>query len=452
MRKATPIWKVVLAIFSLLLTVLVWQRGLEESFDRPSVTPTLSLNQHEMALLASPALPESVRPSLVGIDPEGALKKVLLDIPMEKLDDRQKLLLAALESSKQKRNMILKGTFNKESYRKLKNILLDNLDKQSDSFKELNSIKNQGIDKLLYRASCLQIGRAQSFCIDNKVSNSMALKLLSIQLFPAFASLIGIGLLIRNGWLFIRKTNTLWPNSAYLPFSLIDMVLLVAGGFVILGEVITPIFIIPLSDVLTSAISSPVKESVKVFLGYGGMAIPSLVILRRQLNRLQTIERPEGGWFQWGIKPINKSIFQALRALLMTMPIVLLISWIVNRIWGDQGGSNPLLEMVLQGNNFWALFLLFVTTVFMAPLFEELIFRGVLLPALVKENGKTFAVLISGFIFALAHLSVGELAPLFVLGVGLGSLRLSSGKLFPCVMMHSLWNGITFFNLILLGT
>ena len=87
-----------------------------------------------------------------------------------------------------------------------------------------------------------------------------------------------------------------------------------------------------------------------------------------------------------------------------------------------------------------------------APLFEEIIFRGALLPVLATEFGRWWGVFISGLVFALAHLSVGELAPLTVLGFGLALLRLSSGRLFPCVLMHSLWNGVTFANLLLLGS
>ena len=55
---------------------------------------------------------------------------------------------------------------------------------------------------------------------------------------------------------------------------------------------------------------------------------------------------------------------------------------------GDQGGSNPLLEIVLTSNGSLALFLLATTAVVLAPLFEETIFRGVLLPVL----GRSLAV------------------------------------------------------------
>ena len=58
----------------------------------------------------------------------------------------------------------------------------------------------------------------------------------------------------------------------------------------------------------------------------------------------------------------------------------------------------------------------------------------------------------SALVFAVAHLSIGELLPLLVLGLGLALLRLSSCRLLPCVVMHALWNGVTFLNLILLGS
>ena len=123
----------------------------------------------------------------------------------------------------------------------------------------------------------------------------------------------------------------------------------------------------------------------------------------------------------------------------------------MNSLVGDQGGSNPLLELVLRSQEPLSLTLLLLTTVVFAPLFEELVFRGALLPVLAQAYGRVLGVIVSALVFALAHLSVGEFPPLVVLGLGLALLRLSSGRLFPCVLMHSLWNGVTFINLVLLG-
>ena len=135
----------------------------------------------------------------------------------------------------------------------------------------------------------------------------------------------------------------------------------------------------------------------------------------------------------------------------MVMPPVILTVWIIGTLVGDQGGSNPLLELVFRSRDPLAQFLLAITAVVLAPLFEEVVFRGVLLPVLGNVLGRGWGVIISALVFAVAHLSIGELPPLLVLGLGLAMLRLSTGRLFPCVVMHSLWNAFTFANLVLLG-
>ena len=124
----------------------------------------------------------------------------------------------------------------------------------------------------------------------------------------------------------------------------------------------------------------------------------------------------------------------------------------MNIFLDNQNGSNPLLEIVLNNDNYISLILLFLTTTLLAPFFEEFIFRGVLLPTLSRDFGIILGILISAFIFALAHLSVGEMPPLIVLGIGLGIARMVSGSLMTSVFMHSLWNGLTFLNLFLLRT
>ncbi|GIR75150.1 MAG: hypothetical protein CM15mP77_3070 [Synechococcus sp.] len=52
---------------------------------------------------------------------------------------------------------------------------------------------------------------------------------------------------------------------------------------------------------------------------------------------------------------------------------------------------------------------------------------------LARRTGSLTGVVLSGLLFGMAHISIGELAPLTVLGIGLALLRLSSGRLFPCV-------------------
>ena len=157
-------------------------------------------------------------------------------------------------------------------------------------------------------------------------------------------------------------------------------------------------------------------------------------------------------YFQFNFFPIKDAINNGIKGWLTIVPFVLLVSLIMNNLIDNQNGSNPLLEIVLNNNNYLSFILLLLTTTLLARLFEEIIFRGILLPTLSKDFGTISGIIFSAFIFALAHLSLGEMPPLFVLGVGLGVTRIASGSLLSSVIMHSLWNGLTFLNLFLLKT
>jgi len=448
MRQAKTGWKWAIALFSLLLTVLIWRQGLQESFERPSVAPKISLIQAEMAVSASSSIPEKIQDALLGSEPKEKLYEALRNIPFEQLEDRQRLLLAVLEKSDDAQKLILNENFKDKSFETVRSYLLDRQKgKEINKFPEINEIK---LEPLIYEISCSNLGFSNENCINKRYNLQIAIRLLTSQLLPFLASLIGTILLIRYAFIFLRNKNTQWPEMISPPLSLIDMIILVAGGFVVIGEVVFPALIIPITDFLFNNFSSPLKQSLRVFFGYCSMVIAPLFIIRYQLMGLVP-SKIEGGWLQWKIKPIREGLFKAISGWLMVMPLVLFIGWLTNEIFGDQGGSNPLLDLVLNSDELIPLLLLLVTTVVLAPVFEELVFRGILLPVLVSKAGKISGVVLSALIFALAHLSVGELPPLFVLGIGLGLMRLSSGRLFPCALMHSLWNGVTFISLLLVA-
>ncbi len=448
MRQAKTGWKWAIALFSLILTVLIWRQGLQESFDRPSVAPKISLMQTEMAVSASSSLPEKIQDIFLGKEPPQKLYQVLRNIPLEELEDRQRLVLAVLEKSEVEQKSILKHKFKDKNFETIRGYLLDR--QKGKEINKFPQFEEMELDPFLYQISCSNLGFSNEKCINKKYNLITALRLLTSQLLPFFASLLGSILLIRYAFIFLRNKNTQWPEMIAPPLSIIDMILLVSGGFVVIGEVVFPALVIPIIDLLFNSLSSPLKQSLRVFIGYCSMTIGPLLIIQYQLRGLVP-SGIDGGWLQWKIRPIKEGIFKSISGWLMIMPLVLFVGWIMNEIIGDQGGSNPLLELVLGSDEFIPLFLLLITTVVLAPVFEELVFRGILLPVLVSKVGKIGGVLLSALIFALAHLSVGELPPLFVLGIGLGLMRLSSGRLFPCALMHSLWNGVTFISLLLVA-
>jgi CAAX protease family protein len=86
-------------------------------------------------------------------------------------------------------------------------------------------------------------------------------------------------------------------------------------------------------------------------------------------------------------------------------------------------------------------------TCVLAPLAEEVFFRGFLFPVLRSRWGTAAGVIATGALFSLVHASgspAEALIVLFVLGAGLCLLYLRTGSLLPCIGVHALNNAIAF--------
>ena len=76
-----------------------------------------------------------------------------------------------------------------------------------------------------------------------------------------------------------------------------------------------------------------------------------------------------------------------------------------------------------------------------APLWEEVVFRGFLLPSLGAHLAPKPAVLAAALVFACVHFSVENFVPLTLLGWIFGAAyRHAGANLAPCIALHSLWN------------
>jgi membrane protease YdiL (CAAX protease family) len=82
-----------------------------------------------------------------------------------------------------------------------------------------------------------------------------------------------------------------------------------------------------------------------------------------------------------------------------------------------------------------------------APMAEELFFRGYFFTALRNWRGLWPAAIITGLVFGAIHAGsspAGFLAPLALLGFLLCLLYERTGSLYPCIALHSLNNSVAF--------
>ncbi|MDP2889691.1 MAG: CPBP family intramembrane metalloprotease, partial [Bacteroidota bacterium] len=80
--------------------------------------------------------------------------------------------------------------------------------------------------------------------------------------------------------------------------------------------------------------------------------------------------------------------------------------------------------------------------VIMAPVIEELIFRGIIMHGLIRNYSKFTAVFVSALMFALFHLNPWQFPATFILGIVLGILMLRTRNIYLCILGHAINNGL----------
>lgn len=72
-------------------------------------------------------------------------------------------------------------------------------------------------------------------------------------------------------------------------------------------------------------------------------------------------------------------------------------------------------------------------------IFEEFLFRGVLIGAL-KKYGSTFSIIVSALIFSIAHMNVAQMIFAFIWGISFGFIFLKTNSLLPTIILHFINN------------
>jgi len=85
--------------------------------------------------------------------------------------------------------------------------------------------------------------------------------------------------------------------------------------------------------------------------------------------------------------------------------------------------------------------------VIIAPIVEELIFRGIIMHGLMRNYSKFTAVFISALMFALFHLNPWQFPATFFLGILLGILMLQTHNIYLCILGHAINNGLVLISM-----
>lgn len=226
-----------------------------------------------------------------------------------------------------------------------------------------------------------------------------------------------------------------------------DLALLLLGwllAFLLSGLLIAP------------ALSSlPFLRPFLVPLTYGFHAAFGLVLL----SRLEGVPLAQS-WRRWTRPPQWRGLAWGLAFLALAGTLVLGVTLLLGPLLEHQEApQQQLMDLVAETQGTLPLLSLLFTVAVVAPIFEECLFRGVLLPwlghrwrgAFGPRLGWALALAVSSLAFGLIHLQPVALPVLSTLGLALGLAFLRTGNLLSAVFVHGLWNGgvFLFYRLVL---
>jgi membrane protease YdiL (CAAX protease family) len=226
------------------------------------------------------------------------------------------------------------------------------------------------------------------------------------------------------------------PDVGWPPWTAIVALL---GGLLLatIGGLIVDVPAAALGVKITSAHTPPGIEIADTFVQDVGFVIAAVFCAHLGGRTVQA--------WQFGLRPPGAGWFAAAGWVVVLFLVFLLLSVIWSLL------VNPGEEKVLErlGTNEGASLLVLSAglTCVIAPICEELLFRGYIFTALRAWRGTWPAAVITALVFGGVHAGSApalDLAPLAMLGFGLCLLYRYTGSLYPCFAAHALNNSVAF--------
>jgi membrane protease YdiL (CAAX protease family) len=151
-----------------------------------------------------------------------------------------------------------------------------------------------------------------------------------------------------------------------------------------------------------------------------------------------TVRKYGVGWEALGLRPFRG------QALGMGCGLMILAT-VFNAVYGaflSQFGLQAQTDLTPIFADLSSPFWLLLAGVVIAPLVEEIFFRGFLFAGLRERYVWWRAAAISSALFALIHFQIAAVVPIFVLGFVFAYLYHRAGSLWPAILMHVSTNGL----------
>ncbi len=168
------------------------------------------------------------------------------------------------------------------------------------------------------------------------------------------------------------------------------------------------------------------------------------------------IRRRGGSWadhYGMGLQQLKKLALSPV-LYLATIPFLILAtkSWhvLLQKVFGLEIELQEVAQLLSQESS-WLKILYILMAVLVAPLFEEIVFRGMLFPYLVKRGGLAGGTVLVSLLFAMMHLHLPSFLPIFLISAVLCLAYWRTGSLWVGIGMHAIFNAVNILALNLAG-
>ncbi|MGB0371302.1 MAG: lysostaphin resistance A-like protein [Opitutales bacterium] len=148
---------------------------------------------------------------------------------------------------------------------------------------------------------------------------------------------------------------------------------------------------------------------------------------------------------------LREALF-GVRAFIMCLPII----WVIASVWNvileatyklytnEELESQAIVTTVSGSQDLVPIVILTLLGIIMAPIAEELFFRGSIYRFLRDTSGKAKGAAISALIFAIMHANMKAMIPLFVVGICLAWVYERRGNIWAPIAFHMAFNTQSF--------
>lgn len=192
----------------------------------------------------------------------------------------------------------------------------------------------------------------------------------------------------------------------------------------------------------TPASETPTSTRILVANSVVGLVIYGVILL---LIWLVTVRKYHVGWSALGVRRPPGLFFGLVIPVLLGMYVAAaVVSALVVKLFYGGKAENPQVKDLTGGGGFsWTrLVLALITASIVAPVIEELLFRGVLYGWLRTRWSAVGGVILSAAVFSAAHAIPLILASIFVVGLTLAIVYEKTKSTLATMTLHSLFNTI----------